>query len=76
MISATKACDSDYLRQVMSLFSLYLSSFSGVETILGLCDARRIVAVHPPKTGKRRLHLWATFGGAFGLGQPLHGVVA
>ena len=30
---------------------------------------------HPPKRGKRRPHLWAAFGGAFGLGQPLRGVV-
>ena len=54
----------------MSPFSL--SSFWGVQRILGYVRPRRIVAVHPPKRGKRRPHLWVAFGGAFELGQPSH----
>ena len=47
-------------------FSLFLSSSSGVQRILGYVWHRRIVAVDPSKTGK----LWAAFWGAFRLGQP------
>ena len=54
MISAALARESDDLRQAMSPFSLFLSSFSGVQRILGYVRPRRIVAVHPPKSGKRR----------------------
>ena len=43
------------------LFSLFLSSFSGGQRILGYVRPWRIVALHPAKTGKRRsicgLHL-------------------
>ena len=57
-ISASK---SDNLRREMSPFSLFRSSFSGVQRILGHVRPRRIVAVQPPKRGKRRsicgLHL-------------------
>ena len=52
-----QARESDDLRQAMSPFSLFLSSFSGAQRILGCVRPRRIVAVRPPKTGKRRLHL-------------------
>ena len=61
-------CESDSLRHAMSPFSLFLSSCSGAQSILGYLRSRRIVAVHPPKRGKRRPHLWAAFGGAFELG--------
>ena len=74
-ISTAQTCETDHLRHTMSTFSLFLSSFSGAQNILGYVSSRRIVAVHPPKRGKRRPHLWAAFGGAFELGQPLHGVV-
>ena len=47
----------DDLRHAMSSFSLFLSSFSGAQRILGYVRPRRIVVVHPPKTGKRRPHL-------------------
>ena len=65
-ISATQALESDDLRHAMSPFSLLLSSFSGTQRILGYVRPRRIVAVHPPKTGKRRniwrsLLMWTTF---------------
>ena len=53
-ISATQAHESDDLRHEMSPFSLFLSSFSGVQRILGYVRPRRIVAVHPPQRGKRR----------------------
>ena len=53
-ISAAQACESDNLRHAMSQFSLFLSSFSGAQRILGYVRPRRIVAVHPPKTEKRR----------------------
>ena len=74
MISAAQACKSDDLRHAMLPFSLFLSfflSFSGTQRILGYVRPRRIVTVHPPKTGKKRPHLWAASGGAFELGQPL-----
>ena len=45
------------------------------QRILGSGRPRRIVAVYPPKRGKRRTHLWAAFGGAFELGQPSCSVV-
>ena len=53
-ISAAQAHESDNLRQAMLSFSLFLSSFSGVQRILGYVRPWRIVAVHPPKRGKRR----------------------
>ena len=53
----------------------FLSFFLGVQRILGYGRRLRIIAVHPPKTGKRRPHLWAAFGGALEVGQPLCGVV-
>ena len=42
----------------------FLSCFSGLQRILGYVRPRRIVAVHPPKTGRRRsiwrrLQIWA-----------------
>ena len=52
-----------------------LSSFSDMQRILGCVRPRRTVVVHSPKKGKRRMRLWAAFGRAFELGQPLHGVV-
>ena len=45
------------------------------ERILGYLRLRWIVAVYPPKRGKRRPHLRAVFGGDFELGQPLRGIV-
>ena len=57
-ISAAQDHDSD---------DVWLSSFLGAQRILGYVRPRRIVVVHPPKTGKRRPHLWAAFGGAFEL---------
>ena len=65
------------LRRAMSPFSLFLSSFSGVQRlrkILGYVRPGRIVAVHPPKREKKEC-LWAAFGGALKLGQPSRGVV-
>ena len=53
-ISAAQARESDDLRHVMSPFSLFLSSFSGAQRILGYVRPRRIVEVHPPETGSRR----------------------
>ena len=53
-ISAAQAQESDYLRYAMSPFSLFLSSFSGTQRILGYVRPRRIVAVRSPKTRKRR----------------------
>ena len=50
-ISAAQARKSDDLRHAMSPFSLCLSSFSGAQRILGYVRPRKIVAVHPPKTG-------------------------
>ena len=38
----------------MSPVSLFHSSFSGAQRILGYVRPKRIVAVHPPETGKRR----------------------
>ena len=75
LISAAHACESDDLCHVMSPFSLFLSSFLGAQRILGYVSPRRIVAVHPPRRGRRKAHLWAAFGGAFELGQPARGVV-
>ena len=49
-ISGTQACESDDL----SPFSCFLSSFSGMQWILGYVKMRRIAAVHPPKKGRRR----------------------
>ena len=69
MISAAQARESDDLRHTMSPFSLFLSPFSGTQRILGYVRPRRVVAVHPPKRGKRKPHLWAAFGGAFRLGS-------
>ena len=74
-ISATQARERDDVRHAMTPFSLFLSSFSGTQRILGYVRLGRIVVVHPQKRQKRRPHLWAAFGGAFGLGQPLCGVV-
>ena len=74
-ISAAQACESDDLRHTMPPFSVFLSSFSGKQSILGYVSLRRIAAVEPPKRGERRPHLWAAFGGAFELGQTLLGVV-
>ena len=53
-ISAAQAHESDDLHHAMSPFSLFLSSFSCAQRILGYVRPLRIVAVHPPKTGKRR----------------------
>ena len=58
-ISAAQARESDDLRHAMSPFSLFLSSFSGVQRILGYVRPRRIVVLHPPKTEE------GAFGGAF-----------
>ena len=52
--SATQVRESDDRRHAMSPFSLVLSSFSGTQRILGYVRPQRIVAVHPPNTGKRR----------------------
>ena len=68
-ISATQARENDDLHRTISPFSPYLSSFSGVQRFLVYVRPQRIVALHPPKTGKRGPHLWAVFGGAFGLGR-------
>ena len=57
-----------YAMRCLHFLSFFL--FYGCAKNLGICEA-----VHPPKTGKRRTHLWAAFGGAFGLGQPSRGVV-
>ena len=46
--------ESEDLRHTMSPFSLFLSSFSGAQRILGYVRTRRMVAVHPTKSGKRR----------------------
>ena len=62
MISAAQARKSDDLRHAMSPFSLFLWR------ILGYVRPRRIVAVHPPKRGKRR-SIWKSLriGTAFAL---------
>ena len=57
-ISAAQAHESDDLRHAMSPFSLFLSSLSDAQRILGYVRAPRIVAVHHPKRGKEK----ATFG--------------
>ena len=69
------AAQSDDLRHMMSPFSLFLSYFSSVQRILGYVRPWRIVAVHLPNRGKRRPHLWDSFGGGFELGQPSRGRV-
>ena len=55
------AHESDDLRHAMSPYSLFFSSFSSAQRILGYVRPRRIVAARPPKRGKRRsicgLHL-------------------
>ena len=60
-ISAAQVRESDDLHHTMSPFSLLLSSFSGMQRILGYVRPRRTVAVHPLKRGKIRsicgLHL-------------------
>ena len=48
---AAQASESDDLHNVMSLFSLFLSSFTSTKN---LERPWRIVAVNPPKRGKRR----------------------
>ena len=53
-ISATQAHKSDNLRHAMSPFSPFLSSFLGMQRILGYVRPQRMVAVRPPKRGKRR----------------------
>ena len=45
--------------------SLVLSCFSGVQSILGYVRPRRIVAVHPPKTGRRSIWRSLQIGTAF-----------
>ena len=67
--------ESDDIRHKMLPFSLFRSSFSGAQRILGYVRPRRIAAAPPPKRGKRRQNLWAAFGGAFKLGQTWHSVV-
>ena len=58
--SAAVKCDGlafgafDVLRHAMSPFSVFLSSLSGAQRILGFARPQRIVMVHPPKTGRRR----------------------
>ena len=64
-IFATHTHESDNLRHAMLPLLFFISSFSGVQNILGYGRPRRIVAVHPPETGERRPHLWGAFGGAF-----------
>ena len=64
------------LRNAMSTFSLFLSSFSGTQRTLGYGRPQRIVTVHPPKRWKRRPHLWGAIGRACELAQPSHSVVA
>ena len=54
VISAAQVCESDDLHYAMSPFSLFLSSLSGSQIILGHVRPRRIVTVHPPKRGQRR----------------------
>ena len=56
-ISAAQAPNSDDLHHAISPFSLFLSSFSGSQRILGYVRPRRIVEVHPPRIGRRR-SLW------------------
>ena len=56
-------------------FLSFFLLFSGVKRISGYVRPQKIVAIHPLKRGKRRPHLWAALGGAFGLGQPSCGVV-
>ena len=64
-------CDNLY--HAMSPFSLFLSSLSVAQRILGYVRPRRVVAVHPPKRGKRRPHLWVAFwGGATGVRAPVN----
>ena len=57
MISAAQASESDDLRHAMSPFFLFLSSFSGVQRILGYVRPRRIVAVHPLKNREKKEQL-------------------
>ena len=45
------------LRPAKVTIYVFLSSFSGTQIILGYMRPWRIVAVHPPKTGKRRPRL-------------------
>ena len=61
-ISAAQARESEDLHHAMSPFSLFsFFFFSGTQRILDYVRPRKIVAVHPPKPGKRRslcgLHL-------------------
>ena len=67
-ISAAQARESDDLLHAMSPFSLFLYSFSDPQRVLGYVRPQRIIAVHPPKRGKRSLQ-------AFKLGQPSRCVV-
>ena len=61
-ISAAQAHESDDLRHAMSPFSLFLSSFSGTQRILGYVRPWRIVAVRPLSDWDR-LHvvLWCNW---------------
>ena len=74
-ISATQAHESDDLHHTVSPFSIFLSSFLGTQRILGYVRPQRTVAVHLPKRGQRRPHLWGAFGGAFELGQSSRNIV-
>ena len=64
-ISAAQAQESDYLRYAMSPFSLFLSSFSGTQRILGYVRPWRIVVVDPPKTKRRSIWRSLRIGAAF-----------
>ena len=65
MISVAQARESDDLHHAMSPFSLFLSSFSGAQRILGYVRPWRIVVVDPPKTKRRSIWRSLQIGAAF-----------
>ena len=56
-ISAAQACKSEDLRNAMSPFSLFLSSFSGTQTILTICEATKNPSGASSKKREREEHL-------------------
>ena len=68
-ISAAQARESGDLRHAMSPFSLFLSSFSDAQRILGYARPRSIAVVHPPKWEKRR-SIWRSLRAALWRNWP------
>ena len=74
-ISVAQVRKSDDLRHAMSPFSLFLYSFSGALKNLGICEVTKDNSCESSKKKVKKEHLWAAFGGALKLGQPLRGQV-